>query len=88
MLETWILPLGIIAAFAVLLVAPFVEALLPRIRRQCLRCPWANAEVTVHFVQRAPFGVVDAPDVGRCSAFEDPSSPTCDKGCVAGVKAP
>jgi hypothetical protein len=87
MLETWILPLGIVAAFAALLITPLVEALLPRTRRRTFACPWAKTEVDVDFVQRAPFGVVDPPDVGRCSAFEDPSSVACGKDCLVWFNA-
>jgi hypothetical protein len=82
MLTTWILPLGIVAAFAALLVAPLVEALLPRVWHRRFRCPWAGEVVDVEFVQRAPYGVFDAPDVAGCSAFEDPAAPACEKGCL------
>jgi hypothetical protein len=88
MLTTWILPLGIGVAFAALLVAPLVEALLPRVWRRKFRCPWAGGEVAVEFSQRAPYGVLDAPDVASCSAFEDPCAPTCGKGCLTVVDAP
>jgi hypothetical protein len=83
MLATWILPLAIVVAFTALLVAPLVEALLPRVWHRSFRCPWAEGVVDVEFAQRAPYGVFDAPDVAGCSAFEDPASPSCGKGCLS-----
>lgn len=82
MLVSWILPLAIVAVFAALLAAPLVEALLPTVRRRRFVCPWAAADVTVDFVQRAPFCVMDPPDVASCSAFPEGQEPACSKGCL------
>lgn len=82
MLESWILPLGIVAVFAILLLAPLAESRFPRTRRRSLVCPWAGSEVSVEFVERVTYGAVDGPDVRACSAFRDPENPTCDKGCL------
>lgn len=82
MLESWILPLGIVTVFAILLLAPLAESLFPRIFRRRFVCPWAKSEVSVEFVERVAYGVVDPPDVKACSAFADPERPTCGKGCL------
>jgi len=82
MLESWILPVAILAVFAVLLIVPLAEALIPRMRKRRFVCPWVDAEVEVEFRESAPFGVVDPPDVASCSALPDPRNPTCGKGCL------
>jgi hypothetical protein len=85
MLESWILPLGIVSVFAVILLLPLVEALFPRIFRRVFHCPWVGSEVRAEFVERCCFGIVGPPDVSSCSAFADPRKPTCGKACVGSI---
>lgn len=82
MVEAWVLPLMIVLAVAVLLLAPLVEAAGTLIRGATFLCPFRKRDVSVEFVEQGAFGLGKAVDVHSCSAFDDPQKVTCGKRCL------
>lgn len=87
---SWLVPLAILAACAVMLVAAgssFVDAEVGLIRER-LFCPIRRASVTVAFLWQ-PFQRRYL-DVESCSAFEELEAVTCDRHCLrlAGPRSP
>jgi len=82
MLEAWILPVAIMLAVAVLLLAPLVEAGGTSIRCGSFFCPFKKRDVSVEFVEQGALGLGKAVDVHSCSAFQDPRKVACSKRCL------
>lgn len=82
MVEAWVLPLAIMLAVAVLLLAPLVEAAGTSIRGASFFCPFKKRDVSVELVEQGAFGLGKAVDVRSCSAFQDPRKVTCSKKCL------
>lgn len=81
-MEGWILPIAILFAFAVLLLAPLIEAAGTTIRKTAFFCPFKRGDVTVEFLEQGAFGLGKTVDVRCCSAFDDTEKMTCDKRCL------
>jgi len=82
MVETWILPMMILLAVAVLLLTPLVEAAGTFLRGAAFFCPFKRRDVSVEFVEQGTFGLGKRRDVRSCSAFPDPRRVTCGKRCL------
>ena len=82
MLEGWILPIAILFAFAVILLAPLIEAAGTTTRKTAFFCPVRRRDVTVEFLEQGAFALGKAVDVHSCSAFEDTYTMTCGKQCL------
>lgn len=52
------------------------------VRRRRVWCPIYRREVEVEFAERGLPGFRDAVAVQTCSAFEDPTRPTCERVCL------
>lgn len=81
-MEGWVLPIAILFAFAVLLLAPLIEAAGTTIRKTAFFCPVKRRDVTVEFLEQGAFGLGKAVDVRSCSAFEETQKMTCGKQCL------
>ncbi len=82
MVEALILPMTILLAVTVLLLAPLVEAAGTFLRGATFFCPFKKRDVSVEFVEQGAFGLSRAVDVHSCSAFPDPGRVTCGKKCL------
>lgn len=81
MLATWILPIAILTACAILLVVPLVEVSGTSLRAVVLWCPFRNRKVAVRFIERGALGISKKEDVCSCTAFEDADAVSCEKRC-------
>lgn len=87
-MESWVVPLMIVLAFAVVLLSPMLGA-VDRIRRRVgLVCPMTKRRVTVEFVEQEALGISKAEDVCACSEFSDPTKVTCEKKCLSLADSP
>lgn len=82
MVEAWAVPVAVIVAFAVLFLAPLVEAAGTSLGRVAFFCPFVRHDVTVGFVERWALGTRRAVDVRSCSAFGEGQDLTCGKRCL------
>ena len=74
-----VVPLLLIGAGGLLLIAAALIPGTPRRARETFLCPWSKRVVTVDFL--LPVGATHPSDVASCTAFKDPRRVTCPKGC-------